>query len=345
MKPVSLWMMRFLRPVPGIACTFALLLATTPARAEPTASDRATARTLMQQGRDLRDKGDLKEALKRFQAADDMVHAPSTAYELARTQVALGLLVEARDTLAAIRRIPAKPNDPAPFKEARAKAEELDSTLASRVPSLTITLKGAPDGETPAVSIDGEQIPAGAIGLPRAVNPGHHVVVVNGPTTEGKQEIDMREAEQKPMEVALVAKPPQAIASEEPTAKEPEQPLPPHTSHSPTLLTWDALGLTVVAVAVGTVTGAMSLSKKSALQRECTNDVCGPSSYADYSSANSLATVSTIAFSVAGVGAVVAIVTLAAGHGVPTPPPAQSASRPTVTPWIGLGAAGVRGTF
>src|ERR1700722_14015621 len=91
--------------------TLALLLATTTASAEPTAADRATARTLMQQGRDLRDKGDLKEALKRFQGADDAVHAPSTALELARTQVALSLLVEARDTLAAIRRLPVKPND------------------------------------------------------------------------------------------------------------------------------------------------------------------------------------------------------------------------------------------
>ena len=65
--------------------------------------DRETARTLMQQGRELTAKGDLKEALKRFKGADDIMHVPTTGLEVARTQAPLGLLVEARDTIARIR--------------------------------------------------------------------------------------------------------------------------------------------------------------------------------------------------------------------------------------------------
>jgi hypothetical protein len=213
---------------------------------------------------------------------------------------------------------------------------------------VTITLKGVPEGETATVSIDGEQLSAAAVGLPRAVDPGHHAVVVETATAEGKQEIDIKEAEQKPIEVALVVvRTAPATASVEPNDKEPEQPLSKHTSHGPTLLTWSAIGLGVVGVAVGTVTGVLSMSKKSSLAKECENDVCGPSSYADYNAANSLATISTIAFSVTGACAVVAVVTLGVGHNASTSPApaAQAASRVTVTPWVGLGGGGVSGTF
>jgi hypothetical protein len=326
------------------ALLLASLLLATSAHADPTPADRVTARGLMQQGRDLRDKGDLAEALKRFKGADDLMHAPTTGLELARTQVALGQLVEARDAIQAIRRIAAKPNEPAPFKEARAKAEELDTDLSVRVPALIITVKGTPEGEKAIVAIDSDQVPLGAIGLAHAVNPGHHVVTAKSASAEGKVEIDLHEGDQKPVEIALVAT--AAEEADDASDEEPAEPPPPQRSHSPTLLTWSGVGLAVVGVAAGSVAGVLSMSKKSALQGECANDVCGPSSYGDYSSANSLATVSTIGFAAAGIGAAVAIVTLVVGHGGASPPAAPAAaSRPTVTPWIGLGASGVRGTF
>src|SRR5271155_3196834 len=87
------------------------------AHAQPTAADRETARTLLQQGREPRERGNQAEALKRFKGAYEIMHVPTTALELARAQVALGRLVEARDTIAAIRQIPERPGDPAPFKE------------------------------------------------------------------------------------------------------------------------------------------------------------------------------------------------------------------------------------
>src|SRR5579884_1405121 len=82
------------------------------ARADPTAADRETARALMDDGRALREKNDLRGALQRFKAADDIMHVPTTALEVARTQIPLGLLVEARDTIARIRLMPAKPGEP-----------------------------------------------------------------------------------------------------------------------------------------------------------------------------------------------------------------------------------------
>src|SRR5258708_6843334 len=254
------------RPPLWMASVLAVQLAPSLALADPTSADRETARVLMQQARELRAKGDPREALKRFRAADDIMHVPTTALEVARTEVALGLLVEARDAIAAIRLTPSTPSEPAPFKEARTNADELDASLNGRIPALTITVKGAPAGETPSVTVDGAQLPAGVLGLPRTVDPGHHVVVAKTAHGEGSVEVDVREGDQKPVEVALVAT--SSPGPDEPSTSEPapETPPPATTSHSPTVLTWLGIGLAGAGVAVGSVGGALSLSKTSALK-------------------------------------------------------------------------------
>jgi hypothetical protein len=347
---------RHATPTLMAAWVLASLLSATAAHADPTSADRETARTLMQQGREARDKGDLKEALKRFKGADDIMHVPTTALEVARAQVALGQFVEARDFIAEIRQIPPKPNEPAPFKEARKKADDLDASLNGRIPSLHISVTGGPDGAEATVTVDGVQLPAGALELPRTVDPGHHVVAVKVTTKtavgEGSQEVDVREGETKPVEVALtmtaVEQPPEPPA---PEPSKPETPPPPTHSHSPTVMTWAGVGLGVVGVAAGTVTGILTLSKKSTLKSECgPSNSCPPgTATSDLNSANSFATVSTIGFIVAGVGAGVAVVTLLVGHDEQAAPPAstppQTDSGLVVRPWIGLGAAGVGGRF
>ena len=324
----------------------ALLMVPLAARADPTAADRETARSLMQEGRDLRDKGDLRGALKRFKAADEIMQVPTTSLEVARAQVALGLLVEARDTIAAIRQRPAKPSDPAPFTEARAKAEDLDTSLNGRVPSVTVTVQGAAEGEQPAVTIDDVKVAAAAVGMPRSVDPGHHVVSAKTATAAGTQELDVREGEQKKVDITLVSTGAPAPAPEPPP--EPPEPPPPAIvrSHSPTALTWAGIGLAGAGAIAGSVAGALSMSKKSTLSGECPNHVCGPSAYSDLDSANTLATVSDIAFAAAGAGVAVVVVSLFVGHDVATEPAA--AETPTalrVVPWLGLGAGGLRGTF
>jgi hypothetical protein len=333
---------------PGVALLASMLVATV-ASAAPTAADRETARTLMDQGRDLRDKGDLQEALKRFKAADDIMHVPTTALALAKTQAALGLLVEARDTLAASRRIPEKPTDPQPFKVARAEADRLDTTLAGRVPALTITVQGATPSDRLTLAVDGVPVPAAMSGLPLSVDPGHHVVVAKTAGGEGHQEVDVKEGEQKPVGVTLVATaappPPEEPAKPPPT----ETPPAPVRSHSPTVVTWVGIGVGVAGVAMGTITGVLSMSKKSTLQSECTKDVCtSPSADSDLSSANTLATLSDVGFAVAGAGAVVAIISLVVGHqandATPAEPPATDTSL-RVIPWFGGNAVGLRGTF
>ncbi len=328
---------------PGVLLAVALT-APAIAHAEPTSADRETARVLMQEGRELRDKGDLKEALKRFKGADDIMHVPTTALEVAKVEVALGLLVEARDAIAAIRLVPVQRGEPAPFKEARARADELDASLNGRIPALVITLTNAPAGETPSVSVDGTLVPAGVLGLSRTVDPGHHVVSAKTAHGEGKAEIDVREGEKKTVSIRLViTEAPAAPPAEASPAPPPPSPT---RSHGPTALTWVAVGLTGVGIGAGVVTGVLSMSKTSALQSECPNHVCGPSQRSDYDAANTLATVSTIGFITAGAGAALSIVTLLVGHAEAGAGPGEApTSGVLVTPVLGPFGGGVRGTF
>jgi hypothetical protein len=301
----------------------------------------------MQEGRTLRDKGDLKGALDRFRGANEIMHVPTTALEVAKTQVSIGLFVEARDTVAAIRQSPEAPNDPEPFKEARSKLLQLDAGLEGRVPSITIVVHGAAEGDSPAVAIDGVRVPAAAATLPRSVDPGHHVVTASSASGEGKQEVDVREGQTASVEITLV--PSGSTTPAAPAEEAPSESAPPSStrSHAPTTLTWIGVGVAGAGAIAGSITGAMVLSKTSQLRGQCPGNVCPSSSFGSLDSTGTLATVSTVSFIVAGVGAGVAIASLVVGHGTAAPEPA--AAPPTaglhVAPWVGLGSAGVRGSF
>jgi hypothetical protein len=342
------------RSVPGVSAAAAILitLAAGPAFATPSgpsAADRETARSLLEQGRALSEKGDQKEALARFKGADDIMHVPSTAIRVAKAQVALGLLVEARDTISAIQRMPVEHNEPAPFKEARAEAAQLDSALAPRIPSLTITVTGAGKDEEATLTLDGVDLPSGVVGLPRVVDPGHHVIAAKTPTTAGTQEVDVKEAEQTKVEITLVPTVAPPVATDQPPVTT-EPATTTKRVHSPTIVTWAGAGLAGAGLIVGTVTGVMVLTKKSTLQTECPDSMCGTAGESDLNSANTLATVSTISFIAAGVGAAVAVVSLAVGHeqvvaaSEPAAAPAPEAKL-RIVPWFAGFAGGVGGTF
>src|SRR6185503_5216812 len=107
------------RSTAGVGLVWLALTWTTAAAADPSESAKETARGLMAEGRELRDKHDLSGALARFQAADALMGVPTTGFEIARTQTDMGLLIEARATLRRVLAITERPDDPEPFKLAR----------------------------------------------------------------------------------------------------------------------------------------------------------------------------------------------------------------------------------
>jgi len=321
----------------AIALTIGCLAASAPAWGQ-SASDKETARSLMDQGDDLRSKGDLKGALARFQAANEIMHVPTTALEVARTQVALGLLVEARDTLAQIMTSAPSPREPAQFREARTQAQTLDASLEPRVPTVTVTVSGAKEGAPVSLSVDGVAVPSAVIGLPRRLNAGHHVMIATTSTQEGRAEVDVAEGDKKevPIALATVAKPTPIV--EKPIEEEKPPPPPePHRSLVVPIVLFSIGGASLVA---GGITGAMELAQQSSLSTSCPNKVCPPSQYGALDSTNTLATISTVTLIAGGAFVAAGVITL-----LVMKPSAPTAAQAHVEPWIGLGSLGLRGTF
>src|SRR5438445_7341158 len=107
------------------------------ARADISAADKETARTLMNAGRKAREAGDHKASLEAFKKADAIMNVPTTKLEVGHEYEALGLLVEARDAYLAVTRLPVAPKgDPKPFVDARKEAEQRADALEPRIPSV-----------------------------------------------------------------------------------------------------------------------------------------------------------------------------------------------------------------
>lgn len=305
------------------------------AQPEPTAADAETALQLYKEGKERRERGDLPAALEKLKAAYALVETPITALELGRTYALMGRLVEAREILLGVARLPVRKNESKKATEARAESEKIAAELKPRLATITIVVKGDRK-PPPKISVDGVAVPPDAASAPRIVNPGTHTIVLDVDGKTSQAEATVKEGESR--EVAIEPPP----ASRGPDKQPPPPPPPPggeettSTGRSP--LVYIGFGTAAVGLAVGTVTGILTLSKASTLDSACRGDKCPPSSQSDIDSASTTGTISTVAFVVAGAGLVVG----AAGLWLfKSDSPSGASARVFVTP----GGAAVTGTF
>ncbi|WP_437678166.1 hypothetical protein [Sorangium sp. So ce131] len=327
---------------------FAGALAALPARAgAQSASDNETARQLLIDGLDLRDAQQLDAALERLNAAHALVHTPVTGLELGRTYLLMGRLVEACDTFREVVRLPEDRETPR-TRAARAEAAKLVEEVAPEIPSLRLRIS-APPGSAPQVAVDGESVPAAALSVPRKVNPGRHVVIGKAPGHPARRvEVTVGRREEVEVALALGAPPPGPAApgATAPGAAAPGAAAPPaapgpgpgpRSSVGPLVLV--GFGVAGAGLAVGGVTGVITLSRASSLKEDCVNNHCPPERFDDLDGARLLGTVSTVSFLVAGVGAAAGV----AGLFLSRPEPRATGF--IVSPFLAPGSLGVRGTF
>ncbi len=331
------------------------------ARAEqPTAAERDTARSRMEEGDARRERGDLRGALRFFEEADAIMRVPSTGLEVARTQVQLGLLLEAKDTLARVVKIPTRPGEPPAFAAARRQADQLLGDLGPRIPTLAVAVKNADAATTPRIQVDGESVPASSAETPRKMNPGTHLVLVSAGNLERREEVKLVEGEKRLVTVDLAGATPAASAGAATTSKAKasdasgddgrEKP-PEQTGGSSTttkVLVYGGFGVGIVGVGVGAVAGLMSFSKVDDVKTKCGGETCPPAYQSDVDSAKGLGNIATVAFIVGGVGVAAGIVGLVVPFGADEKatkkdsdaraPRTRVALQPIVSPtYIGLG--------
>lgn len=314
---------------------------------EPSSADRATARTLAQEGYvALRDK-DYATAADRFGRAVTLVHAPTLLRDLARAQVGLGKLVDAHENYSLIIREGLAADAPQPWVQALADAKAEIVGIPARLPWVTITVTGPSD---PVVTIDGVTIASASLGVKRPADPGKHEIRASAQGYyTAKKSVVLKEGESVNIAFELEDAPPDAPPeAEETSAGSTSEPPPEPAWRKPAIISAFAVG--GAGLALGGVTGILAIRKHNKLSPDCVGGTCGPGQKADLDTYHTLGTLSTIGFIVGGVGVATGTVLLfvkprnpesgATGHAAP-----KSRSAVNFSPFVGLASAGVEGTF
>lgn len=268
----------------------------------------------MDEGDKLASVADLQGALKRYQAAHEIMGVPTTGIEVARTREKLGLLVEARAMAIEVANSAVAPREPSVFADARTEAAKLAERLETRIPSVVVSVT---PGGLPEISakIEETKLPRAAIGLPVKVNPGKHVLEIAAPgyLTETVP-FTVVEGEQRNLSVSLTASPVQQhtpasvpVRQDVPRAAEPPADEAPQSSRTATYV---AFGVAGAAALVGGGAGIYSLMKTNeAKDKYCSGNSCTEQARDLTDDANTFAWVANIGLGVA---------VLAAGYGTYT---------------------------
>jgi hypothetical protein len=318
------------------------VLFTQAAWAEPTAADRATARTLAQEGQDALEAKKYSVSVDRFSRAESLVHAPTLLLGLARAQLGLGNLVESQESYNRIIREGVAPNAPRSWNKALADASKEVQSLAPRIPWVTITVNGP---TSPEVALDATTVPPASLGVRRAVNPGEHSIRASG---EGylvaTKTISLNEGQTLSVTLDLEKAPAPPPA---PIVEAPVVPMAPETSKPNAgprkTLAFVAYGVGGAGLIAGGITGVLALQKHQQLKNAgCSNSRCPAEESSQLSSYHTAGTISNIGFIVAGVGAVTGTILLLT---LPRSSTSRAGVDQELSAFVGWGSGGVKGTF
>ncbi len=311
------------------------------AHAQPkSAGDIESARQAYNEGIALRDKGDTKGALEKFRAAHALGNTPITGLELCRTYAVLGQPVEARETCLSVARIPPGPSETPRSQEARTEAGRFADEVKSKIALLRLVVTGVPPGREATVTVDGFAVPAAALGQARAVNPGVHVVVAKvGQGGETRATFEAREGVSQDIELAVQPPPPDEPPPPIPGNTGPVAPPPPPEKKSSGLATFGYV-TGGIGLGIGLIAGGVALAKRGDLEDACPDQKCGRENHDSLDSARAWGTFATVSFVVGGLGLGLGLLGSATSGGS-----TKASQGPTVKPVVGLGSAGLHGTF
>ncbi|HEX3774747.1 MAG TPA: hypothetical protein VHV51_09805 [Polyangiaceae bacterium] len=318
-----------------------VLLSAGSALADPTAADRATARSLAGEGYQALQAKDYATAIDRFSRADALVHAPTLMIDWARSLVGVGKLVEAQERYEQIIREGVDPKAPKSWQKAFNDANTELAALKPRLAWVTINVAGTNDAH---VTVDGAPVPPAAIGVRRAMNPGERLVrVVAQGYLPQKKTLQLAEGSNTSADFTLQPDPDQQAQAS--TLLDTSAPAPSEAppKRKPTLA-YVAIGVGGAGILAGGISGILAMSKHSQLSKACPGGACPNDQSDNLDSYHTLATVSDIGFAIgipiAATG--VALLLLNRPSGEAPPPPATGFQ---VHPYFGGTSVGAVGSF
>jgi hypothetical protein len=310
------------------AFLLSLSLSPSEAWALPTEADRATARTLANEGQEAFDRGDYPTAAERFARADALYHAPTLLLGLARSQAAMGKLISAAETYNRIVSEGPPPKSSQTFLKAVEDAgKELEATEA-RIPRVIINTRGSADA---VVTMDGLTIPHASLGVKRPVDPGRHVFRATAPGLTAE-----------PLTFTLTEGVMQTVTLElKPIIEPPPPPVAEPSSSTQLTLGIATLGLGGAGIVLGGITGVLAIRKRQELEPRCdkVTSLCPASEQDALATFHTFTTLSTIGFITGGAALATGVVLLV------TAPRAKPLPEASIVPRLGVGYIGVEGKF
>ena len=339
--------------------TTSLIAPVALAQDQPQAENVAAARSLGIQGIKMADSGDCKGAIEKLSRAESLYHAPSILGRLGECQVEVGQIVAGTENLNRVVREQLAPNAPKAFKDAQERAKGVLSTALPKIARLTVKVE--PPDAKPQVTVAGTPVPSALIGVERPTDPGTQEVVVSAPGyLEQKTTVTLAAGGSQEISVKL-EKDPSAVATPPPPAASALAVGPAQTTAPPVdkpakknnTLAYVALGVGGAGLVAGGITGFLALGKKGDL-KNCVDTRCPPSQRDTLDSAKSMATISTVGFTVGFVGVGLGVVLLLTGNNSASASASAEVTKVAkraplgsvhVEPWVGTQSAGLSGTF
>jgi hypothetical protein len=321
-----------------VALLAALLALPSVARAGPDdkTDPKFAARALAEHGYALYEAGKYQEAIDIFQEADKLYHAPTVLLALGRAYAGAGKLVEAREVFRRVVGEQLPPGAPPPFVEAQRVAKVELAAVEKRIPTLQIAVRGGRGGSL-AVRIDDAPLADWTPDRVLPLNPGsHRVTVVPAGDVGVSREVTLAEGAQQRAEIELPGATPEIVPV---VTQTPPPQAPPPPPPAPLRRGWigpaiAGFGVGAAGLALGIGAGVGAANGAATIRKLCGGDVCAatnPGSVqakSDLSSANALATASTVGFVLAAAGAATGVVLLVVRPGSSGPQRAAIAIGP-----------------
>jgi hypothetical protein len=295
-----------------------VLLEAAPARAQ----NPAAAEALFEQARAAMAAGSYDIACARFRDSDKLDPAVGTRFNLADCEERRGRLATAWSLFRGVLSELAADDDRRPIAEQRAKR------LESRLPRVTLLRTS----ETPPgirVRVDGVELGEGSFGVPLPMDPGSHDLSLLTADDAEPHSVPfaLKEGEHAQLPLRLGGETPAQPA----TSDAPPSQAPGEANGSRRRLAYIAAGVGAGGVVFGTVTGIVTLNKKSTADANCSNarEKCNTAGVDANESGKTFAALSGVGFGVGVVGLAVGTYLWLTSSAHPSSP---SAARAAVAP-------------